>query len=184
MAELYISYVNSIRWRPAGGNNTMPRIDKMENGVQYYDGVYPLPNYKADWLLGEEMKIQFQVTLPGQASGNVKIKVVTPTGIVNVNPTIVTPSGWLVNGSSGQVLNYSYTPTVEGDYYMYTSSPDTDTNYISDVFRVHSNDNNLIEIRYSDSKNSFDGVFYDNSTLIWEPKAYFTGIAIVKRLLM
>jgi hypothetical protein len=36
----------------------------------------------------------------------------------------------------------------------------------------------LVELQYYDTKNSFDGVFYDNTTLIWSPKAYFTGIAI------
>ena len=75
MADIRISYINPIRCRPysttVGGVTTlisddMPRIDKMDNQVQYYKGIYPQANgtYTADWKLGEEISIQLQYTLP------------------------------------------------------------------------------------------------------------------------
>jgi len=181
MAELFISYINLIRFRPIG-SDVMPRIDKMENGVKYYKGIYPLPNYKADWLLGQEIVIQIQTDLTEAAAALVYLRITTPSGsTTDVNPTDITPTGWQVNGVAGRVLNFSYTPPNEGVYSIRTlkSGPGITQHFISDDFYARGNNNDLVEIQYSDTKNNFDGVFYDaDGNSLWSPKAYFTGIAI------
>lgn len=176
MAELYASYLNPIRFRPQVNQDDMPRIDKMVNRTQYYKGVYAL-GYDADWLLGEPINIQLQsndIIIPGGGGLYIsELQVVTPFGYFYISGVDVTPTGWVGN----KIYNYTYTPTSEGLYYFVTNSAGlSDYNLISDVFLARVNNNDLIEIQYSDTENRNSGVFYDSSgTSIWSPKAYFTG---------
>jgi hypothetical protein len=94
----------------------MTYLDEMQNRTQYYKGIYPVPHYKPSWKLNEEIIIQIQTDVGLQAAESIELNIVTPTGEVSLSPYVVTPSGWQVNGNNGQVLNYYFTPVVNGDH--------------------------------------------------------------------
>jgi hypothetical protein len=173
-----IPYCNPIRFRPYSNRITglidddMPRVDKMANQVQYYKGKYPIPYYTSIWKINEE--IQIQIHSDDISAIPQDIFLYTPSGILTIADIDITPTGWV----GDNVYIYKYTPTVEGEYYFKTVYSDN-VDWISDVFTVRENEEDLVEIKYSDSENGYNGLFYDSDgNQLWSPKTYFTGIVM------
>lgn len=165
-------YINPIRFREQRNQTTMPQLDLMNNRVQYYNGIKPL-EYYPDWRIDIEISIQLIVDTRAGTPG---MKINTPTGNRNMVARNITPAGY---ESGFIVVEYTYTPDSEGEYYMFTETtstlPSGQYQLISDVFYVRPNDQDLIQLVYSDPRNRYGGIFYDSTSQIWQGVAFFTG---------
>lgn len=172
---LKIPLINPIRIRhetwlnPADypQNNFTP-FDQQTQRAQYDRGVTPQKHYYPNWLLDQELVIQVISTNFFNPSGQWYDP---DNNATSMTRTDVTPSGWTAGET---VFNFSFTPTIEGVYYFKILEPFGET-YISDQFYVKSNDDlELVEFRFADTQNRYGGVFYDSTSAIWEPRAYYT----------
>jgi hypothetical protein len=181
MAYIKVPYINPVRFRPFTDQDDMPRIDKMANNINYQRGIYANKHYRPNWLLNEPLI--FQVVFSGTDYTDLRPYIVTPSGVDRVDPERVTLDA---ADPIPHVLNYSYTPTQEGEYYILIAPGSTPVNerYISDIFYVRANDNDLVEFQCYDYDNRYDALFYGipryetENRLIWAPKAYYTGSTI------
>lgn len=145
---------------------------------EYQTGIKPV-NYNPISIINKE--IIFQLTLIKPIS-SFYFKIFRD-GIDIGSPavSIVTPTGWV---STERIYNISFTPTQEGEYYLYFNisnvggvSGDTRI-YISDtiiVTNILKNKKKLVEITWYDSKNRYGGVFNNGTDIIWKPRMYYNG---------
>jgi len=179
--RVLIPYLNPVRfYRDGGGidyDTYYPAFDLMRLNTKYQRGIYPVNN-KVDVVTGKEMTYQVTVVQP-LSSFRVQVffngSEIPQASIVNV-----TPAGWTTTQT---IIQWSYTPAEDGEYYFFLSIVGSgiyviDRWYYSDTFRATSNlddKKGLVKINYYDERNRYGGVFFDNTTQIWSPIAYFTG---------
>ena len=156
-----------------------PNPYNMIPGTQHIDGMYALP-HKKDWINNSKITLQFQIT--GDIAENIDVYKLNEISneysvIDSIYPEEITPDGWL----SSKVNKYEYTPTSKGQYYLNFAG----AGYVSQTIVVHDSlkwQRRLNCIEYSNSRNDYGMVFYDNGTQIFEGKTYFEGTAPVRKI--
>ena len=181
MAQLNIPYSNQLKYhtrtRDINYTDRLFMFDKMYLREQYQRGVYPLENLYPNFVVGEELKIQyyydhneaFNGYLYNVAGGSVRMantlhNISGYTGIPIITSSVVVPSEgyWYVV----QALRNETTPPYKSDM-------------ISDVFyaKTIGEDKDIIKVNFYDTQNSNGEYFFDpNGNQIWNPVAYYTGI--------
>lgn len=169
MPKYYMTYLNPLRFRNVK-TTEFYSIDDMALSTQYQKGIYSNEKYTQVFLYGETLYLQVRSEysmfytqyrpLIRQPNG-----VTVPMGYANV-----TPAGY------SMYINLLYFNVNQlGRYYIYSNWSEFD-NQISCVFYSVQNNNDLIEIEYTDTKNDHNGYFYDSSSNNrWAPKTYFRG---------
>ena len=169
--NIIAEYINPIRFRELRDQEDMPELDLMVNRTQYYNGIKPL-EYYPDWKLDERLIIQLKV----DSSYTIVTRIQTPSGLAIMTKSDITPAGY---DPAYKIWEFRYTLNEVGEYYMYTETlaalPSGQYQLVSDTFYARENEQDLVELKYSDSRNRYGGVFYDSTTQIWEGKTYFTG---------
>jgi hypothetical protein len=156
-----------------------PTAYNIKPGVNYIPGVYPA-NYYRDWILNQDVKLQFQVVDSIEETLTVfKFNTVTKIYDVfaNITPVEITPVGWL----SSKVNSYTWKPTTGGLYYIEF----TGANFISDKFYVHTEQKylkRLVKIDYWNYENDYGMVFYDGLENIWSGTTFYSGTNIGEKL--
>lgn len=154
-----------------------PQMDNVSMFIEWQKGVYASKFYR-DYVLNEEMKIQFQFDSAISDPGiNVyKFNPITKNYelLETLVPIDVSPTGWI----DIPVYNYSFTPTVTGIFYFDFG----DADLISDRFIVHNETKylkQLVQILYSHYENKYEMVYLDDTTPVYEGKAYFQGRMLI-----
>lgn len=174
-----ISRTNPLRFKSLYAsidyNNYYPRFDLMEFRNNYQRGVYSA-SYYANFALNDTIIIQLNETsnIIGATVRNM-----TTGGTTAMSKTDVTPTGWatpniynlsiLTNTLGEGVYRIEFFSTSEFEYYRSDEFIITDPSLLKD----------LVKIQWYDSKNSFDGVFWNGTSWIWQPTRYFTGLITV-----
>jgi len=169
-----ISRANPFRFKLRGQDidyiTIYPRFDLMQFRNDYQRGIYST-SYYANYALNDTITIQVEATEVLQAI----VRNVNTNATINVTKTFVTPVGWTGN----DVINFSINTNMLGEgvfRFEITKIPEIDV-YDSDEFVVADASimKDLVKIQYYDSGNSFDGVFTNGVSWIWQPIRYFTG---------
>lgn len=168
-----IPYMNPLRFHKSTVNidydTHLPTSDLMELRTNYQRGIYAQKSIYPDWSLNKEISIEF---FEPDAIIGVSIQNVDTGQNYPMTDTDITPSGWV----GDNILLFKYTPTIAG-YYQIKIISDTYGVVLSNIFLVKdwSETKDLIRVEFYDSQNSNGGFFYNETTLLWSPAAYYTG---------
>jgi hypothetical protein len=143
-----------------------PNPDNYIQRTKYIEGITPA-NYYKDFIINKEITIQLWIS----EVVNTTLKLYKPNGTTQILTGVdISPVGWV----SETVYKYSFTPTLEGEYYL----KNEETEIISDVIYVQSQlkyKKRLVYIEYQNSENDYGMVFWDELTEKFKGKTYFTG---------
>jgi hypothetical protein len=146
--------------------NQMPIDGLMQLNEQYQAGIFPSePNVYPDWKTNEEIAIQINGDITSA------LAIINGPGIrTAMSQSTITPAGYLVS-----VRKFTYTPTVEGYYYinLVVSTTSNAYEFISHTFKVGpATDKNLIELGFYADENTpnfvFDAVYKSYYTSQWK----------------
>lgn len=166
-----IPIINPIRFqrtnRVIDYANYMPQFDLMRLGENYQRGIYATEHYISDYRINTTIAVIIQSN-----SETFNGRVLLPNGsFANMTKTQITPASWV----GDDYYKFSYTLNTEGVHQIFIDN--TSLYYTSDLFYVSdlSVRKDTVEVRYRDIQNRLSGYWYDESSNLWNPKAYYTG---------
>lgn len=144
-----------------------PNIDKMMPNIEYQRGVYPgtyYPGFNINQTISIEIHTDQEI-LSAELL-NLDTSVSQPMTITDITPAV-----W--DGEKIQLIEIAAS---EG-YYKINVDLFSTGNIFSDEFLVKdwSKTKDLVEVEFRDTLNRNGGYFYDETTLKWSPKVYYTG---------
>lgn len=170
--SVFIPIMNPLRfYNPSelpNFSSIWPLMDNTKQRIQYQKGIYAQKHWYKPFLINTAIDLQFAVN--GLSDEN--ITVTEPSGdTVTLIPTDISPTGWTGN----TVNKYTFTPDQEGVHTMVFNeeSQTSDSFYVVSAERYRKR---LIEIQFRNTDNDFGMIFYDEGSIQYTGKTYFTGI--------